>query len=140
MKIADGLKMIENGWIRKPEGFRVRFHRQTNAGLEAGLSPPHEAAPLNSDVTAWRYAWKLGRPPGQRRKRANRAPFTTSQWWTTRIVPSDSMAAAILRPTTRSPSMVRGAGQPGKKMKPKQDPEGFHSADRYPHLRMHTPS
>ena len=59
MKIADGLKLIENGWIRKPKGFRVRFHKQTDAGIEAGLSPPPEAAPLNSDVTAWRYAWKL---------------------------------------------------------------------------------
>jgi hypothetical protein len=38
MKIADGLKLIENGWIRKPKGFRVRFHRQTEAGIEAGLS------------------------------------------------------------------------------------------------------
>ena len=59
MKIADGLKLIENGWIQKPKGFRVRFHRQTEAGVEAGLSPPPDAAPLNSDVTAWRYAWKL---------------------------------------------------------------------------------
>ena len=59
MKIAEGLKLIENGWIRKPKGFRVRFHQQTEAGIEAGLSPPPEAAPLNSDVTAWRYAWKL---------------------------------------------------------------------------------
>ena len=31
MKIADGLKLIENGWIRKPKGFRVRFHRLTDA-------------------------------------------------------------------------------------------------------------
>jgi len=59
MKIADGLKLIENGWIRKPKGFRVRFDRQTEAGIEAGLSPPPDAAALNSDVTAWRYAWKL---------------------------------------------------------------------------------
>jgi hypothetical protein len=59
MKIADGLKLIENGWIRKPKGFRVRFHRQTETGIEKGLSPPPEVAPLNSDVTAWRYAWKL---------------------------------------------------------------------------------
>jgi hypothetical protein len=59
MKIADGLKLIENGWIRKPKGFRVRFYRQTEAGIEAGFSPPPETAPLNSDVTAWRYAWKL---------------------------------------------------------------------------------
>jgi len=59
MKVAEGLKVIENGWIRKPRGFRVRFHRQTDGGVEAGFSPPLDAAPLNSDVTAWRYAWKL---------------------------------------------------------------------------------
>lgn len=59
MKITDGLKLIENGWVRKPKGYRVKFHRQTEAGVEAGLSPPSEAAPMNSDVTAWRYAWKL---------------------------------------------------------------------------------
>jgi hypothetical protein len=59
MKIADGLKIIENGWIRKPKGFRVRFHKLMEAGVEVGLSPPPDEAPLNSDVTAWRYAWKL---------------------------------------------------------------------------------
>ncbi len=59
MKIADGLKIIENGWIRKPKGFRVRFHKQTETGIEAGLSPPPGTAPLDSDITAWRYAWKL---------------------------------------------------------------------------------
>lgn len=59
MKLTDGLKIIENGWIRKPKGFRVRFHKQTEAGIETGLSPPPDAPPLNSDVTAWRYAWKL---------------------------------------------------------------------------------
>jgi hypothetical protein len=59
MKINEGLQLIESGWIRKPKGFRVRFHRQTEEGLEVGLTPPPEAAPLNSDVTAWRYAWKL---------------------------------------------------------------------------------
>lgn len=59
MKIVEGLKVIENGWIRKPKGFRVRFQRQTHAGIESVYSPPAEDAPLNSDVTAWRYAWKL---------------------------------------------------------------------------------
>lgn len=59
MEVADGMNFIENRWVEKPRGFRVRFHRQTEAGIEAGLSPPLESAPLNSDVTAWRYAWKL---------------------------------------------------------------------------------
>ena len=59
MKIADGLKVIENGWIRKPKGFRVRFEQQTESGIDVGYSPPLDITPLNSDVTAWRYAWKL---------------------------------------------------------------------------------
>ena len=59
MKIASGLKIIEKGWIRKPKGFRVKYQKQTETGIEDGYSPPTEAEPLNSDVTAWRYAWKL---------------------------------------------------------------------------------
>jgi len=59
MKIADGLKIIENGWVHKPSGFRVRFQQKTEDGVEIRYSPPREEAPLNSDVTAWRYAWKL---------------------------------------------------------------------------------
>lgn len=60
MKIANALSIIENGWIRKPTGFRVKFHRQTETGFEVDYSPSQEEAPLNSDVTAWRFAWKLG--------------------------------------------------------------------------------
>ena len=45
--------------IKKPKGFRVSFQKQTESGAEDGLSPPANAVPLNSDVTAWRYAWKL---------------------------------------------------------------------------------
>ena len=59
MKITEGLKIIENGWIRKPKGFRVAFQKQTDTQIEDGFSPPLDATPLNSDVTAWRYAWKL---------------------------------------------------------------------------------
>ena len=60
MKIADGMKIIEDGWIRKPKGFRVKYEKQTEAGVEVDYSPPADAQPLSSDVTAWRYAWKLG--------------------------------------------------------------------------------
>jgi hypothetical protein len=65
MKIAEGLKIIENGWIRKPKGFRVRFYQRSDAGMEVGYSPPLDDAPLTSDVTAWRYAWKLWQATGK---------------------------------------------------------------------------
>ena len=54
IKIVEGLKIIENGRIRKPRGYRVSFQGKTDSGMEAVLSPPSVAAPLNSDVTAWR--------------------------------------------------------------------------------------
>ncbi len=59
MKITEGLKIIEDGWVRKPKGFRVKYRKQTETGMENGYSPPIEAEPMGSDVTAWRYAWKL---------------------------------------------------------------------------------
>jgi hypothetical protein len=37
----------------------VRFDKRTEAGIETVYSPPLDDAPLKSDVTAWRYAWKL---------------------------------------------------------------------------------
>ncbi|BBO70753.1 hypothetical protein DSCA_46830 [Desulfosarcina alkanivorans] len=74
MKITEGLKVIQNGWIRKPRGFRVKFQRQTETGIESVYSPPLEAVPLNSDVTAWRYAWKLWQ--ATRAKAETEAPGT----------------------------------------------------------------
>jgi len=59
MEIAEGLKKIENGWVRKPEGFRVKYQKLVDGQMETGYSPPKDSTPLESDVTAWRYAWKL---------------------------------------------------------------------------------
>ena len=65
MKIAEGLKVIEKGWVHKPGGFRVRFYRRCESGFEVIHSPPLTDAAMTSDVTAWRYAWKLWQAAGQ---------------------------------------------------------------------------
>ncbi len=59
MKLAKGMKLIADGWIVKPKGFRVRFEQMTDGELITGYSPPMEDKPLDSDVTTWRYGWKL---------------------------------------------------------------------------------
>jgi hypothetical protein len=59
LKITEGLDIIKRGWIRKPKGFRVRFDKRTETWIETVYSPSRDDAPLKSDVTAWRYAWKL---------------------------------------------------------------------------------
>ena len=61
MQITEGLKIIAAGWIRKPKGFRVKYQRLVDGELVTEISPPEDATLLDSDVTAWRYAWKLFR-------------------------------------------------------------------------------
>ena len=59
MKINDALARIDAGWVHKPRGFRVRFDVYVDGRWESDYSPEEDAAPLDSDVTAWRLAWKL---------------------------------------------------------------------------------
>jgi hypothetical protein len=59
MKVVQGMKLISEGWVKKPKGFRVRFLELVDGELITGYSPPLEVNPFDSDVTAWRYAWKL---------------------------------------------------------------------------------
>ena len=59
MKIAEALKIIDDNWIEKPKGFRVSMQRREGSEWVDDCSPGEKAAPLDSDVTAWRLAWKL---------------------------------------------------------------------------------
>lgn len=61
MKLAEGMKRIAEGWITKPKGYRVRFQQLVEGELVTGYSPGLEDAALDSDVTTWRYAWKLAK-------------------------------------------------------------------------------
>lgn len=64
MKVGDALKRIDSGWVRKPTGFRVRFDIFRNGSWMTDTSPDVSEAPLDSDVTAWRLAWKLAQAGG----------------------------------------------------------------------------
>ena len=59
MEVAEGLNIINDGWVRKPKGFRVKCEKLVDGERVTVISPPEDKAPLDSDVTAWRYAWKL---------------------------------------------------------------------------------
>lgn len=59
MQITEGLKIIETGWTPKPKGFRVQYQKLVDGQMVTELSPPEDKAVLDSDVVAWRYAWKL---------------------------------------------------------------------------------
>jgi hypothetical protein len=59
MKISEGLEVINKGWIIKPNGYRVKYQKLVDAELITEYSPGLEDDLLESDVVAWRYAWKL---------------------------------------------------------------------------------
>ena len=59
MKLSEGMNLIAKGWVHKPKGYRVRFQQMTDGELVTGYSPPLDATSMDSDVTTWRYAWKL---------------------------------------------------------------------------------
>lgn len=61
MKIAESLKLIDGGWVKKRSGFRVKFDQRSDTQWVTEFCPAKEANPLDSDVTAWRLAWKLAR-------------------------------------------------------------------------------
>ena len=59
MKIAEAMGIIDKKWVEKKKGFRVVFQRYSGADWVDDITPDKESKPLDSDVTAWRLAWKL---------------------------------------------------------------------------------
>ena len=59
MNIKELLEVVDKGWIKKPKGFRVHFQKMIDAELVTEYLPNPNEAPFESDVVAWRYAWKL---------------------------------------------------------------------------------
>ncbi|MBA7698046.1 hypothetical protein ES703_106720 [subsurface metagenome] len=59
MKVSEALKVIDDGWVRKSKGFRVHFQKQEDSEWVTEYSPGEKQKALDSDVAAWRLAWKL---------------------------------------------------------------------------------
>jgi len=59
MNITEGMKIISEGWIAKPKGFRVKYEKLVGTECITEYSPGLDENPMDSDVTTLRYAWKL---------------------------------------------------------------------------------
>jgi len=59
MKVNEALEIIDEGWVKKPKGFRVHFQKMVGSEWITDFVPGEEEKPLDSDVVAWRLAWKL---------------------------------------------------------------------------------
>jgi hypothetical protein len=59
MKLGDAAKFIDAGWVKKPKGFRVHFQKRMDGEVITDYTPGPKEKPMDSDVAAWRLAWKL---------------------------------------------------------------------------------
>lgn len=59
MKVSELLKSVDLGWVQKPKGFRVHFQQLTDSGPVTDYVPAEDESLFDSDVVAWRSAWKL---------------------------------------------------------------------------------
>ncbi len=75
MKLADGMKLINEGWAQKPKGFRVKYEKIVKGKKVIEYSPGLDDSPLDSDVTTWRYAWKLYKSTNEDSHKDDREEF-----------------------------------------------------------------
>jgi hypothetical protein len=59
MDKKEALEIIDKGWIRKPIGYRVHFQKKKGDEWRAVYVPDIDNDVYDSDVVAWRIAWKL---------------------------------------------------------------------------------
>ena len=59
MKIKDSMKIVDEGWVKKRGGYRVRFQKLENGEIVTDYSPEEKDKPLDSDVVAWKLASRL---------------------------------------------------------------------------------
>ena len=59
MKLKDAAKFVDAGWVKKPKGFRIHFQKRVDNEWVTDYSPGPKEKPMDSDVAAWRLAWKL---------------------------------------------------------------------------------
>ncbi len=59
MKVKDAMEIVDRGWVQKRKGFRVHFQRRAGSEITTDFVPGEKEKPLDSEVVAWRLAWKL---------------------------------------------------------------------------------
>ena len=59
MKSKQAYKIIDEGWVKKRTGYRVRFQQQVGAEMITDYFPDMDDRPWLSEVAIWRMAWRL---------------------------------------------------------------------------------
>lgn len=56
MKLKEAMKAMNEGWIQRKKGFRVRFEKRVGSQWVTDYFPDKEEKALTSEVSAWELA------------------------------------------------------------------------------------
>ena len=56
MRLKEAMKSIDEGWVRRHKGYRIRFEKKVDSEWVTDHFPDPEEKPLTSDVSAWELA------------------------------------------------------------------------------------
>jgi hypothetical protein len=56
MKLKEAMKIMDDGWMRRVKGYRIRFQKQVNGRWVTDYFPDEKQKPLSSEVSAWELA------------------------------------------------------------------------------------
>jgi hypothetical protein len=59
MNSKQAYEIIDEGWVKKRTGYRVRFQRLVDAEMVTDYYPDMDDGHWLSDVATWRMAWRL---------------------------------------------------------------------------------
>ena len=59
MKSKEVYNIIDEGWVKKRTGYRVRFQRMVDDEMVTDYFPDLDDGPWLSEVSIWRMAWRL---------------------------------------------------------------------------------
>jgi hypothetical protein len=67
MKLKEAMKIMDDGWMRRVKGYRIRFQKQVNGEWVADYFPDEKQKPLSSEVSAWELARRFAtsKPPNR---------------------------------------------------------------------------
>jgi hypothetical protein len=67
MKLKEAMKVMNERWIRRKNGFRVRFDKRAGSQWVTDFFPDKEEKPLTSEVSAWELARRFAEshPPSE---------------------------------------------------------------------------
>jgi len=105
MELKEAMKIIGEGWVQRPKGFRVRFERREGGQWVSDSFPSESETPFTSDVMAWELARRFAEASQKRPSEAAEGDIAS-------ITVVDDKGEPVAFYATGAIRIIRSRGQP----------------------------